>query len=149
MSYKKLTLKNKIINTIIKSGNKNTNEKILLKSIKLIQKSTKKNHIELIKQAIINSSSTFKINQQLMKKGKRKAKKDFPTFILNDSLRIIISLKFMKSISLKMNESTGFDKKLANEILATSMNKSKSIDYKNDLQKQILLNKRYLIKFNW
>ena len=149
MSYKKLTLKNKIINTIIKSGNKNTNEKILLKSIKLIQKSTKKNHIELIRQAIINSSSTFKINQQLMKKGKRKAKKDFPTFILNDSLRIIISLKFMKSISLKLNESKGFDKKLANEILATSTNKSKSIDYKNDLQKQILLNKRYLIKFNW
>jgi ribosomal protein S7 len=130
-------------------GNKKTGEKILLKSFKLIQKSTNKNSTNLLQQAVINSTPTFKVNQQLVKKGKRKSQKDIPTFIINDSLRTVLSLKFIKSTSSQNQEFKGFYKKLAEEILAASSNKSKSVEKKNELHKQILMNKRYLVKFRW
>ena len=70
-----LHLKNKIINTLMESGKKKTGEKILLKFLKLLQKSTDKNFKVLLQSAIIHSTSTFKLNEQSIKKGKRKAKK--------------------------------------------------------------------------
>ena len=68
-------LKNKIVNTLMKSGKKTTGEKILLKSLKSLQKSTDKNFKTLLHSAVVNSTSAFKINEQAVKKGKRKSNK--------------------------------------------------------------------------
>lgn len=68
-------LKNRIINIFMKNGKKRTSEKILLRSSKLLQKSSSKNFQNLVQLAIINTTSAFKINEQVMKKGKRKSKK--------------------------------------------------------------------------
>jgi ribosomal protein S7 len=144
-----ISLKQKLVNTLMNSGNKRTGEKILVKSLKLLQKSTVKKHINLIQLAVINATPTFKVNQQLLKKGKRKSKKDIPTFITNDSLRTMLSLKFIKTASTKSQSSTCFYENLTKEILATSTLKSQSVEKKNELQKRTLINKRYLSKFRW
>ena len=142
-------LKTKIVNTLMKSGRKTTGEKILLKSLKSLQKSTDKNFKTLFHSAIVNSASAFKVNEQAVKKGKRKAIKSIPSFIINDSLRITNALKSLTRISAKSKNSNFLYKKLVAEILSSSALKGQSIDQKNEIQKQILVNKRYLSKFRW
>jgi len=146
---KTIVFKNKIVNVFMKNGKKHTSEKILLKSSKLLQKSSKKNFQNLVQLAIINTTSAFKLNEQVMKKGKRKSKKVTPSFIVKDSLRVMTALKFIRNTVQKNKSSTNFYKNLANEILASSSLKSQSIEQKTKLQTQILLNKRYLSKFKW
>jgi len=146
---KPVILKNKIVNVLMKNGKKHTGEKILLKSLKLLQKSSQKNFQSLFQLAVINTASTFKLNEQVMKKGKRKSTKIIPFFIINDSLRIMAALKYIKTTVSKTKSSNNFYQGLGKEILASSFSKSNSIEQKTKLQTQILLNKRYLSKFRW
>jgi ribosomal protein S7 len=141
--------KNKMVNVFMKNGKKHTGEKILLKSSKLIQKSSRKNFKSLVQLAIINTTSAFKLNEQIMKKGKRKSKKITPSFIIQDSLRVMTALKFIRNTVQKKKNSMNSYKNLSNEIVASSSLKSQSIEQKTKLQTQILLNKRYLSKFKW
>jgi len=144
-----MTFTNKIVNVFMKNGKKHTGEKILLKSSKLIQKSSRKNFKNLVQLAIVNTTSAFKLNEQVMKKGKRKSKKVTPSFIIKDSLRVMTALKFIKNTVQKKKNSINSYKNLSNEILASSLLKGQSIEQKTKLQTQILLNKRYLSKFKW
>lgn len=146
---KNVNLKTKIVNSLLISGNKQTSEKILVKFAKRLQKLTHKNFKKLFQLAVINSTLTFKLNEQIIKKGKRKAMKSTPSFILNDSLRVSTSLKLIKTTISKSKSPIFFYESLANEILLSSKSKSQSVDKKTELQRQILLNKRYLSKFRW
>ncbi len=148
-SIKIFNFKTKIINVLMISGKKNTGEKILLKFVKKLQKSSDKHFKKLVQLAIINSTSTFKLNEQIVKKGKRKTIKSTPSFITTDLLRIMLSLKLIKSAATRGRGSNYFYESLSNEILMASNLKGQSIDKKTDLQKQVLANKRYLAKFQW
>jgi ribosomal protein S7 len=142
-------LKTKIINVLMVSGKKSTGEKILLKSVKKLQKLSTKHFKTLIQMSIINSTSTFKLNEQIVKKGKRKTVRSIPSFVATDQFRIMLSLKLIKDVALKNKGSNEFYESLSNEILMASSLKGQSINVKTDLQKQILANKRYLAKFHW
>mgnify|MGYP005693523617 CR=1 FL=1 len=146
---KTIVLRNKIINVLMRNGKKYTGEKILLKSSKLLQKSSKKPFRNLVQLAVINTTSAFKLNEQVMKKGKRKSTKVTPSFIVKDSLRIMTALKYIKITVYKNKSSINFHKSLVKEILASSSLKGQSVEQKTKLQTQILLNKRYLSKFKW
>lgn len=148
-NMKIFNLKAKIINVLMLSGKKSTGEKILLKSAKKLQKLTNKHFKTLIQMAIINSTSTFKLNEQIVKKGKRKSVRSVPSFVATDQFRVMLSLKLIKNASVKGKGSNEFYESLANEILQASSLKGQSINTKTDLQKQILANKRYLAKFYW
>jgi ribosomal protein S7 len=148
-NIKIFNLKAKIINVLMLSGKKSTGEKILLKSAKKLQKLTNKHFKTLIQMAIINSTSTFKLNEQIVKKGKRKAVRSVPSFVATDQFRVMLSLKLIKNASFKGKSSNEFYESLANELLMASSLKGQSINTKTDLQKQILANKRYLAKFYW
>lgn len=146
---KKFILKTKIINTLMLNGKKNTGEKILLKFVKKLQKSNDKDFKKLVQLAIINSTSTFKLNEQVVKKGKRKAVRYTPSFITTNSLRIMTSLKLIKYFATKNKSSNQFYVSLVNEIFMASNLKGQSVEKKTELQKQILANKRYLANFRW
>ena len=128
---------------------KKTGEKILLKSIKNIQRTTSKNSKSVLQLAIINSTPTFKLNEQIVKKGKRKAVKITPSFINKDSLRIMMSLKLLKMSISKSKSSNKFYESLSKELIVSAFLKSQTVGKKNELQKQVLMNKRYLSKFRW
>ena len=68
-------LKIKLLNTLMVHGKKNTTEKILLNSTKFICKSQKYRLENLFKLAFINATPMFKLNEQIVKRGKRKIKK--------------------------------------------------------------------------
>ena len=142
-------LKDKLINVFMKNGKKFTGEKILLKSSKLLQNLSKKKNLNIVKLAIINTTSVFKLNEQVMKKGKRKSKKITPSFIVRDSFRIMTAFKSIQASAKKNQNSINFHKNLVKEVLASASLKSHSIEQKAKLQNQILLNKRYLSRFKW
>jgi len=142
-------VKNQIVNSLMKNGKKHTGEKILLKCSKSLQKSTQKNFQTILQSAIINLTPAFKLNEQTMKKGKRKSKKMTLSFIVKDSLRVMSALKFINDVVQKDKSVNGFSNRLSKEVLDTSSIKSLSIEQKTKLQNQILLNKRYLSKFRW
>lgn len=146
---KNFNLKTKVINVLITSGKKNTGEKILLKFAKRLQKSTNKHFKTLVQVAVINSTPTFKLNEQIVKKGKRKVVKSTPSFITSDSLRIMTTLKLLKRTVEKNKSSNQFYENLVNEVLLAASLKGHSVDKKTELQKQVLANKRYLSKFRW
>lgn len=142
-------LKTKMINVLMRNGEKKTVEKILLKFLKFLQKSTNKRFKNLIQVAIINSTSTFKINEQIIKRGKRKSIRSIPSFITSDVLRVTNSFKLLRNVVFKTKNSNYFYKNLVNEFLASSQLKGQSVEKKVETQKQILMNKRYLSKFRW
>lgn len=141
--------KTKVINVLMKNGKKNTGEKILLKFAKRLQKFSNKHFKNLVQVAIINSTPTFKINEQIVKKGKREYVRSTPSFITSDSLRIMNALKFFKRVVEKNKNSSQFYENFANEVLSSASFRGQSVDKKTDLQKQVIANKRYLSKFRW
>jgi ribosomal protein S7 len=144
-----IVVKNQVVNSFMKNGKKHTGEKILLKLSKSLQKSTQKNFQTIIQLAIINITPAFKLNEQIMKKGKRKSKKMILSFIVKDSLRIMTALKFIKNFAQKEKNYSSFYRKLNKEILDTSQVQGSLIEQKAKLQTQLLLNKKYLAKFRW
>ena len=141
-------IKIKIINHLLKNGKKKTCESILLKSFKNIQKNSLKSHKKVIKIAIINSASIFRIVKLKQKNRKKKSVKEIPSFILTNFERISWALKVILTYSKKQN-ANHFYKKLKQEIIINSKNKGNATDKKTDLHKQILPKKRLLLYFRW
>lgn len=88
-------------NHLMSEGNKSTCEKVIFKNIKLLQKTSKKNHTDLIKLAVINSSPVIQLRQ--IRKKKRKSIKEFP-YVLKKQNRISLGVKMI----VKNNETTSF-----------------------------------------
>lgn len=146
---KNLKIKDKLINHIMQNGEKKTSEKILLKSLKKLQKNCLKETKEIIKLALICSTPIFKLHKiknKKLKKKKRKTK-EIPSFITNNQARISLAIKLiLKSLKKK---SQNFSLEFQKEILLNSQKKGNAIQTKNELQKQVLLNKRYFNFYRW
>ena len=146
---KKIEIKKKIINHIMKNGEKNTSEKVLLQSFKELQKKSPKQTKELIKIALINSTPIFKLNKiqnKKLKKKKRKVK-EIPLFITSKLSRVSLAIKFiLKSVNKR---SELFYKAFNSQLFLNSQNKGEAIVFKNEVQKKVLLNKRYFNFFKW
>jgi ribosomal protein S7 len=146
---RKIKLSEKIINHIMKGGNKSIVEKIILQSFKKLHKESKKKINDIFKLAVLYNTPIFKIHvikNKKMKKKKRKIRK-IPAFITNNNLRFSLAIKLLlRAINKK---SSAFFIKLTNEILLSSQQKSDSIILKDNIQKDVLLNKRYFQFFKW
>lgn len=145
---KNFLIKSKIINHILKNGKKNSGEILLLKSFKKLQKSSKKQTSKLVQLSIINSTPIFKLHKSSIKKNKRNKKvRETPTFIVNPNIRTSMSIKFI--LLNKEKKSNNFQTELTKKILLTSNYKDDSIVLKNELQKKVVLNKKYLKYYRW
>ena len=146
-SLKKLKynyLKNKLISNLLKKGKKATGEKIILKSFKALQKKFTKQSKKLIQLSIISSLPTLKVNKIENKKQKKTKKiKEIPFFIANKTSKISLSIKYI--LKTLQNKKINFFTKFAQEIIQNSTFKGNSITLKNELQKQSLIKKHYLI----
>ena len=149
---KRKSIKNKIINTFMISGKKEIGEKILFKFAKNLQKfkTNKKKFIIILQLVIINTTPTFSINEQIVKQGKKKIIKTVPFFLSNHSNRINNSLNIIKKLVISDKKESYFYKMFAKEVFNSFLlNNSHSIIKKTDLQKQVLLSKRYWSSFKW
>lgn len=142
-SIEKIYIKHKFFNHLMIHGNKETCEKIILKSSKLLQKSFFKNQTELVKIGIINSSPVVNFKQVRLKKGKKKNVKEYP-FVLDSANRISLAIKFiLETVKDKENKLLHLYTSLQQEIIANSQNNSNAIRKKEELHKYILLKKKY------
>ena len=78
---------------------------------------------------------------------KKKQVKEVPTFIANKHSRISLAIKFLLSKNLENKKLTKFFKEFKKEILLSSQKKSTTCEFKNNLQKQVFLKKRFLTTF--
>lgn len=150
MKRKSLNIKSKLINNITLNGNKKTSEKILLKSLKELQKSSKKQSKELIKLALIQSTPIFKLHKITNKKLKKKKRrvKEIPAFISKMSARTSLAIKFILA-SVERKDSDNFYLKLKENLLITSQAKGNAVKLKNELQKQSIQHKRFFKNYRW
>lgn len=142
-------LKARITTAFMLNGKKRTIEKILLYVSKRVQKSTTKNFKSVFHLALINSTIPFEINEQSVKKGKRKSTRNIPAFVLSDSSRIVKTLKRFKKSFNRSGSSESFCDGFTKEILSSSNMKGTMLEKKDELQKQIIVHKRYLSRFRW
>ena len=141
-------IKNKIINHLMLNGKKKTGEKILLKSFKELQKSSKKRSKKLIELAIIFSTPIFKIHKITNKKRKKKKIREIPTLITAKKARISLAIKFILN-TLKSKQSNGFYTEFKKEILLNVKNEGAAIQIKNEVQKQVVLKKHFFSYYRW
>ena len=135
----KKTLKHNLFNHIMVNGNKSVSERILLKSLKLIQKTQlKKNFEKIIHLSLINNAPTIYIKNI---RRKRKRTITFP-FLLKPQLRIFYGLKFLVHYSRKNNENS-FYPNLKTELINSSKKTSLSFKHKLDLRKDAFLKKKF------
>lgn len=146
---KNINIEKKIINHLIKNGEKKTSEKILLKSLKTLQKNSLKTSKKILQLALIHSTSIFKLHKISNKKIKKRTKKirEIPAFLSNKRTRTSLAIKFILRNIKKKN--LKFYQKLKKEILLNALNKNNTIQIKNELQKHILTKKRYFLFYRW
>lgn len=140
----KKTFKQKIFNRLINKGNKQTAEKTLLKSFKLMQKlEPKKDTKNILKLAVVNTSPSLYVKNI---KRKKKRTIEFP-FLLKLNLRLSYGIKFLIT-STKSNTQNPFYENFTFELLNSSKKNSVSFKRKSELHKEAFLKKKFA-NYRW
>nr|QYC61857.1 ribosomal protein S7 [Actinocyclus sp. mgcode 4] len=137
------TLKVKFINLLLKNGNKNKIENLFLKTIKEVQKSTKKQYLNNIKLFILNNYTVLMLktskNQRLKKKNKNKT---MIPFLLKKKNRILLSLKSIILLSKKKSKNSFF-LSLKFELIHSFIELKTKSNFNEELYKLIFLKKNF------
>lgn len=141
-------IKNKIINHLTQKGKKTKSEKILNKSIKELQKNSKKQTKRLIQLSLVLSSVIFKIRTIKNKKNRKQKIRIRPTFIANQNKRFSFAIKLIV-LTAKENSTSCFYNKLKDEFFSTARFKNNLIKTKKDLEKQALKKKHLFKYYRW
>lgn len=146
----RIEIKNKLINHLCIHGKKGKSEKIVCKSIKTLQATSKKSSKKLLQLALISSAPVFKINTFTQKKRKKKKQKAklIPAFISSKMSRISFAIKLIVTATRKKRTSS-ISQNLSEEVLSSAQNKSFSIELKKDTQKQVFLNRHLFKYYRW
>ena len=137
-------LKHNLFNRIMVSGNKKTSEKILLKSLKLMQKTQlKKSFEKIIRLSLINNSPIV-----YMKHIRRKRKRtlEFP-FLLKPLLRISYGIKFLLQYSKNYAQKL-FYLNLKAELINSAKKISSSFKHKVKLTNEVFSKKKFA-EYRW
>lgn len=140
--------KDKITNHLTKKGKKTKSEKILNKSIKELQKNSKKQTKRLIQLSLILSSVIFKIRTIKNKKNKKRKARIRPTFIANQNKRFSFAIKLIV-LTAKENSINCFHNKLKDEFFSTALFKSHFIKKRKEVEKQALKQKHLFKYYRW
>lgn len=140
---KKKTIKNKFINLLSINGNKNKIEKLFLKTIKEIQKSTKKQYLNILKLSIVNNYTVLMLKKSKNQKFKRKSlNKTMIPFLLKKQNRILLSLKSIIIMS-KKNSKNSFFLSLKLELMHLFLELKMKKNFNEELYKLIFLKKNF------
>ena len=140
--------KDKIANHLTQQGKKTKGEKILNKSIKELQKNSKKQTKKLIQLSLILSSVIFKIRTITNKKNRPKKNRIRPSFIANQNKRFSFAIKLIV-LKARENYTSYFYNQLKDEFFSTAQFKSYLIKTKKDLEKQALKKKHLFKYYRW
>jgi ribosomal protein S7 len=142
---------NKIVNHLMKNGEKKISEDILLKSIKELQKRSKKKSKNIFQLALSYLISVFKWHTVLNRKQKNRDKKikEMAIFIEFKKIRISITIKFILANTQKVKKNSFYLKLKEEILLILSQPQSVIVQKKNELQKQVLFQKHFFLYYRW
>jgi ribosomal protein S7 len=143
-----VSIKNKMLNNLLLDGRKKTSEKILLQSIKELQKFSTKQSKKLIQLATVRCMSVFKVHEQIRTNRKKKQLREIPTIIISKKARVSLAIKFIFR-DLKHTNLNCFYAKFYTEILSTVDNEGSAIQIKNKIQKQLLVKRHFFFYYRW
>ena len=142
-------LKQKVIGHLIIGGRKKKSEKVLLKSIKSLQKQSLKSYKEIINLAVMNAIPIFKVSERRLKKTKKKKKLLVPFFLSNNCIRISTALKNIINNTRKISSNLPFYNNLNKELVLNAKKKCENIKIKNDTQRLAIEKKKFLDNYKW
>lgn len=150
MTYKKVNVQTKLINHIMHRGGKTQSEKLLLKSVKEMNKFSTKQVKKLVQLSITQASPVFKLHISTDKKRKKKKSKvrETPSFIPNSQNRTSLAIKYIL-FNTKKQTINKFSQKLKKELFEVLTQKNQFNNHKIELQKKIVLQKNYLRYYRW
>ena len=130
LKYEESKIKKLFINILLKKGKKNYSEKILKNILIKLKKITNQKPDFILLKCINNLLPKLKaINLPNKKKGKKKKKDMYSLIFLNREKQIKTSINWLFLNSNLQN--------IVNEIILTSKNKSKTINFKKDYYRDI------------
>ncbi len=144
-----MQIKKKIVNFLTTQGKKTINEKNFCKTVKTLQKKSKKSTKDLIKLTIINTLIPFKILTFKRKKRKKKQTKEFPFFIKNYKNQIFFTIKSLIESVKKNKQKNSCSENLQKEFLLPTTKFSNSIKIKSNIQKFFKNNNRLVTYYKW
>ena len=147
MPLKKKSIKNYIINSIIKCGKKSLSEKLLLKTFKEIQKHTKKNTKQLVKLAIIKQISIISIKELSNKKFRRRSKLVSIPYIIKSTNRIGLAVKLLTNKFSSINPNN-YTVNLKNRVIDSAIKKNENENIQLEKVKTAFFKKKFA-HFRW
>lgn len=90
MNKKDINIKKKIINTLMKNGKKEKSEILFFQTIKNLQRTTHKNHVEIIKTAVSSLIPALALKKT---KNKSRRRTNYLPYILKEGNRIKYAIK--------------------------------------------------------
>jgi len=128
----------KLINFLLKKGKKQSAEKILLNSFKLLQKDNIKNINILLKSALINSAPI--LNVKTLKSARKQNKQILIPVFLSKINRVLFSMKSLTENSKILNGSSSICENMKTEVLHSSLEQSKTVKTKKTIHKSAYQN---------
>lgn len=132
LNYEEFKIKKIFINNLLKKGKKNNSEKIFKNILIDLKKKTKQKPMFILLKSIKNLLPKLKIISIPNKKRNRNKKKKKDSYFL---MYLNFNKQIQQSIQLLIKNSN--IKNILNEIIETSQNKSKSINAKKKVYKNI------------
>jgi ribosomal protein S7 len=131
-------------------GGKIQSEKLLLKSVKELNKFSPKQVKKIFQLSIIQLSPVFKLHSSIDKKRKKKKSKvrETPSFIPTSHNRTSLAIKYILS-NTKKQATNKFHQKLKKELIEVLTQKTQLTNNKIELQKKIVSQKNYLRYYRW
>lgn len=136
-------LKTKIIKYILNEGNKRTSEKIFLKTLKSIQKSSNKDSKSIVKFSLIKVSPFLSIKKR---KRKKQVLIEIP-FLLKSSLRIFFTVKKILNV-VKRKKENSFFFLFKHELLNSLIDNNEILKEKKEVYKKSFIKKAFA-HFRW
>ena len=139
-----MNFKSHICNHIMVNGNKQTSEKLFLKSVKNVQKTENKKKLkDILKTSVINSSPVVFLKHI---KRKRRRTVEFP-FLLVSKSRVSYGLKFILN-NCRKSRTNSFYKKFNTELINSSKFSGLSLKKKNSLHQESFAKKKFA-NYRW
>ena len=127
-----------IVQQFLRNGKTATSEKIILKGVKLLQKTLRKDYKKIIKIAVINLTSLIRIKQL---KRKQFRLKEFP-YITANKIRTTLALKHL-FWNLPKRTNTKIENNLMREFVQASQKNTILEEKRKNIYEYSFLKKKY------
>ena len=141
-------IKQILLNSIMKQGKKQTSEKLFLKSLKLLQKLSNKNTINILKASIVHSSPLIKMKTYRRNKKRKNIHVITFPYLLTFKQKHVLGIKNLVSVAKNKQNSNYFFDNFVNQLMHSANKKGEIIEKIATQHNEAFLKKKFS-NFRW